>query len=245
MEFPLTSGYFYKAKVNKDGFFGKCKPCCKEYKRKYSEDNKEAIANRQKQYEKVNSIPIAERHKKYSIENKESIIANSRIWYQANRIEILERHREYCRVNAVSLSEKNKKRYKKNRDLVLAYRKKYVQENPEIARLNCHKYKARKRKLPNTLTLEQWENIKEHFNNSCAYCGEEKPLTQEHYVALSKGGEYSYDNIIPACKSCNSSKWNHEGKGWFRGQEFYTISREKKILNHLGYKRDRQQLSIF
>jgi 5-methylcytosine-specific restriction endonuclease McrA len=33
-------------------------------------------------------------------------------------------------------------------------------------------------------------------------------LTQDHVTAVSRGGEHSADNVVPACRSCNSRKSN-------------------------------------
>ena len=69
--------------------------------------------------------------------------------------------------------------------------------------------------MPATLTLKQWEQIKKDFDYKCAYCGITETehynqfnerLHQEHFYAMSKGGGLTHNNIIPACKSCNSSK---------------------------------------
>ena len=34
--------------------------------------------------------------------------------------------------------------------------------------------------------------------------------------ALSRGGRYTLDNIVPACGSCNASKCNDEVTSWLR-----------------------------
>lgn len=47
---------------------------------------------------------------------------------------------------------------------------------------------------------------------SCKYCGvafsEKTPPTIDHVIPLSKGGTHTKDNIVLACKSCNSKKGN-------------------------------------
>ncbi|WP_395087643.1 HNH endonuclease, partial [Ilumatobacter sp.] len=35
-------------------------------------------------------------------------------------------------------------------------------------------------------------------------------------LALSRGGRYTLDNIVPACRSCNASKSNGEVTTWMR-----------------------------
>ena len=35
-------------------------------------------------------------------------------------------------------------------------------------------------------------------------------------LPLSRGGRYTLENIVPACRSCNTSKCNDEVTGWLR-----------------------------
>jgi 5-methylcytosine-specific restriction endonuclease McrA len=58
------------------------------------------------------------------------------------------------------------------------------------------------------LTYTQWEEIKLSQNYRCAICGEEKPLTRDHIIPLSRGGAYTKSNIQGLCGSCNSIKHN-------------------------------------
>ena len=40
----------------------------------------------------------------------------------------------------------------------------------------------------------------------CCYCGRQDDLTLDHLVPQFKGGWHSADNLVVACRSCNSSK---------------------------------------
>lgn len=42
----------------------------------------------------------------------------------------------------------------------------------------------------------------------CSYCGNPGG-TLDHVIPLVGGGEHSEDNLVGACRSCNSSKWAH------------------------------------
>ncbi len=42
--------------------------------------------------------------------------------------------------------------------------------------------------------------------DACCYCGSQLDLTLDHLVPQFKGGEHSADNLVVACRSCNSSK---------------------------------------
>ena len=66
------------------------------------------------------------------------------------------------------------------------------------------------------LTDEQWVALQEAWGG-CAYCGaSDRPLQRDCLLALSRGGRYTLDNIVPACGSCNASKCNDEVTSWLR-----------------------------
>jgi 5-methylcytosine-specific restriction endonuclease McrA len=68
----------------------------------------------------------------------------------------------------------------------------------------------------NDLTDEQWFRLVEAWAG-CAYCGStDVPLQRECVLAISRGGRYTLDNVVPACRSCNASKCNAEVTGWMR-----------------------------
>lgn len=164
--------------------------------------------------------------KQYYEDNKEILTEKKKQYRQ----EHLEQSKQYCRENKETLAE---------------YLKQYQKEHLEEYRVRNQRRNARKRLLPSSLTIQQWEEIKEHFNNECAYCGKELPLAQEHVIPLSKGGEYTHNNIICACGSCNSSKGAKLLNDWYPQHEYYSNKRENKILKYLGYtEKGIQQLSI-
>lgn len=58
-------------------------------------------------------------------------------------------------------------------------------------------------------TDQQWHDMKEAYQNRCAYCGKQtSELERDHIVPLTRGGQHTRSNILPACKSCNSRKGN-------------------------------------
>ncbi|MCK0176683.1 HNH endonuclease [Mycolicibacterium sp. F2034L] len=80
---------------------------------------------------------------------------------------------------------------------------------------------ARRRKrrvaaVVNDLTPAQWAAIKAAWPG-CAYCGATGVALQRDCVmAISRGGRYTLDNVVPACAACNASKCNDEVTGWLR-----------------------------
>lgn len=80
---------------------------------------------------------------------------------------------------------------------------------------------ARRRKrrvaaVVNDLTDAQWATIKAAWDG-CAYCGKTTgPMQRDCVMAISRGGRYTVDNVVPACGACNASKCNDEVTGWLR-----------------------------
>ncbi len=68
----------------------------------------------------------------------------------------------------------------------------------------------------NDLTDQQWLALQQAWGG-CAYCGATGVVLQRDCVLpVSRGGRYTLDNVVPACRSCNTSKWNSEVTGWLR-----------------------------
>ena len=66
------------------------------------------------------------------------------------------------------------------------------------------------------LTDAHWTTLKALWGG-CAYCGDTSGALQRDCVLpISRGGRYTLDNVVPACRSCNTSKCNTEVTGWLR-----------------------------
>lgn len=68
----------------------------------------------------------------------------------------------------------------------------------------------------NDLTADEWLALVEAWG-ACAYCGRtEGPLQKDCVQPISRGGRYTFENVVPACGSCNASKSNAEVTSWLR-----------------------------
>jgi 5-methylcytosine-specific restriction endonuclease McrA len=66
------------------------------------------------------------------------------------------------------------------------------------------------------LTDAEWGVILDAWA-ACAYCGADGPALQKDCVLpISRGGRYTLENVVPACRSCNASKCNDEVTSWMR-----------------------------
>jgi len=229
-ELSATNDFFYVKKDNGDGLRNECKECFIKRTKQYQQENKIAIANHKKIYRQKNKPIIAEKGRRYRQQNKEQIALH--------RKQYLEETKEYW-------IDYRKRYYAKNKDYIIKRNNKWTKNNPDKQRKYDQARMARKKQLPATLTEQQWRIIKDYFNNRCAYCGKELPLQQDHFISLFKGGEYTHNNIIPACISCNASKRERDFKQWYPNQKFYSKKREKAILKFLGYTEHAgQQLAL-
>jgi 5-methylcytosine-specific restriction endonuclease McrA len=78
------------------------------------------------------------------------------------------------------------------------------------------KRKRRMAKVEHDLTPAQWAQLKEAWGG-CAYCdAADVALQKDCVLPISRGGRYTLDNVVPACRSCNASKCNSETTSWLR-----------------------------
>jgi len=204
-----------------------------QYQTEYAQSNQQSVADYQKQYNIDNKEYLSNQHKEYSkgyyIMNKESLDNSNKIYYRLNREMVLNRSRQY---------------YSDNSEYVIKRCNIYRKNNKEKYITIAQRSRTRKQGLSSTLTNKQWGIIKKDFNNRCCYCGEEKPLAREHFLALSKKGEFTINNVLPSCCSCNSSKGTKDFFIWYPKYKYYDKKREVKILKYLNYKNNIQQLTF-
>lgn len=53
------------------------------------------------------------------------------------------------------------------------------------------------------------ENVFKRDGFKCQYCGTSKELTLDHLIPKAKGGKTTWNNLVTACKRCNSKKGNY------------------------------------
>lgn len=149
--------------------------------------------------------------------------------------EHLEEQAQYRDNNREKRRAHSRQYYKDNRESESARASRYLDSNPERFCAASQRRRARLLAADATFTEQQWLKCLEHFNHRCAYCGQSQEtchvLQREHVIPLLEGGGYMAGNIVPACKSCNSSKRNTPVHEWlvrkFGDQE------AKQILAHI------------
>lgn len=59
-----------------------------------------------------------------------------------------------------------------------------------------------------------WSAVVARHGCACVYCGLSVDMTLDHVIPRSRGGSDSVDNLVPACRSCNSSKGARTPDEW-------------------------------
>ena len=163
--------------------------------------------------------------------------------YSDKREELLEQKKEYYRKNSDKIKARSKKYYWENTEKYRDAYNKWQKENTVARRIINERRRTREENSVANLSEKEWNKIKSYFLDSCAYCGvSEKDhlkirgerLHHEHIVPLSNGGSYTKDNVIPACRSCNSSKGKNDLFDWYRKSGVYDNDRANKIVEYVS-----------
>ena len=80
-------------------------------------------------------------------------------------------------------------------------------------------------------TLAKDDRLKLFLPQVCSYCASAHQLAADHLIPLNLGGPDVGDNLVWACRSCNSSKRNLDMIEWLRKQNrFPTILLLRRYL---------------
>jgi 5-methylcytosine-specific restriction endonuclease McrA len=81
------------------------------------------------------------------------------------------------------------------------------------------------------LTDTQWAALTAAWGG-CAYCGATgTELQRDCILAISRGGRYTLENVVPACGPCNASKSNGEVTRWLRRRR---LDERQFLLRHVA-----------
>lgn len=106
--------------------------------------------------------------------------------------------------------------------------KRWREANPTLVRLIKNRRAARLAGArSNGVGLHEWQEICAwHANKAgetmCAYCKKARANTIEHVVPIARGGRDEASNVLPACRTCNSSKGASLIWEWCRARELLT-----------------------
>lgn len=144
------------------------------------------------------------------------------------------KRQEYLRLYEKSAKRKqSRKLYQNSEAGKLIQNRFWHSEKGKISRLiSSNRRRIRKQQNPSIpYNTAQIQNLKEEFDNCCAYCGtQSEKLTVDHIVPIALGGADAINNLVPCCMSCNCRKCDTPVEEWYLSQPFFSEVRYKKIL---------------
>jgi 5-methylcytosine-specific restriction endonuclease McrA len=167
-------------------------------------------------------------HRCYAVIKRKGLPMQERVCRTCGRVDLLTPSRAahpYCSTECYAASMRKPETYKYRRDpeerrqrsaryrachraQVNEKQMEWYHKNKERAYHNVDVRRARKAGAKvGSFPSGWWKRMLSAHGNRCAYCGrDDMPLTKDHVVPISRGGAHSIENIVPACKSCNSRK---------------------------------------
>lgn len=175
--------------------------------------NKDRLAEYNREYQAANRNKIAERKRVARDVDREATRSKWRDDYWANKAKRKKLWDAWYVKNRESVLAYNNQKRAGNLEYFRAQNRLYERNHKGRSRFKEERRRSRKAGLPATLTNEEWDAILLAHSHQCAYCGikpatGERVLEQDHVIPVTAGGGYTADNIVPACKSCNSAKGN-------------------------------------
>lgn len=247
--FPATPEYFRIDSRNKNGISNPCRVCKLLESREYFQRS---------------DIQEKERSRKNSPEYKEKQKSHRNTpEYLASQREYAKTPAQRARVKRYKQDPKNKKRASEKRKTpkfrakkradqrqrrlnpIIKQKEKDYRQRPEVKENyleHTQRRRSLQRLLPYTMTVQDKQRAVEYFDGCCPVCGRQfsdlfsdRTLSWDHWwVAQSKGGAFTSDNILPLCHGfdgCNNSKHNRTPEEWLN--ERYGKRKARQILERI------------
>lgn len=135
---------------------------------------------------------------------KSCVQIKSKQWLENNR----QRNIESCKARYLANPESYKKRSKEwainNPDWKAQTNRQYQLNNPHVYRATKQRRKIRKAQNGEyAISNKEWIKL---YSSPCIYCGSNKDIQADHVIPIARGGTHGIGNLVPACKTCNTSK---------------------------------------
>ncbi|MEO2014840.1 MAG: HNH endonuclease signature motif containing protein [Fuerstiella sp.] len=102
-----------------------------------------------------------------------------------------------------------------------ALRDRFTKYQPVHHMIRARLFKGLKNGTMAMRSLYDDERIKMTVPNACYYCGSMDNPSIDHLIPRVKGGADDADNLIRACRSCNSSKHGRDMLDWMNGRNAF------------------------
>lgn len=104
--------------------------------------------------------------------------------------------------------------------------------NSEAVRKKAYQSNYSRKHGLNSIPQQYLTELFEKFDGMCAYCQKNKAESVDHIIPVSKGGNSVPGNLLPCCKSCNSSKHNKNVFEWLASKP--DLSPHPEVPDYIG-----------
>ena len=154
-------------------------------------------------WRKANPDRAKESKRVYNAANRKKLRASRKAYYAAHKEDEAKRNRLYRETHP----EYDRLWQETHKESVRLRVRAYAIANPDVHRATMGRRRAQKLGAVATLTAAQWKAIVVAYKGRCAYCGKKpQKITQDHVLALARGGHHTAENVVPACMPCNFRK---------------------------------------
>lgn len=222
-ELPATIVYFSRDTRKRDGLFSSCRDCERERAQQLYAQNIERRREKALLYGAQHRQEKKDYARQYRADNPEKVKKSFAAWQKPN----LEK-----------IKADQRRRYAED-----------PETGREKSRLKGRRRRARKRNLPDTLTVSQFERCLDYWGHKCAICGRERGsnhiIVEEHWIPLSdprpdNPGTVA-TNILPMCHSikggkhgCNNTKNARNPQEWLT-EKLGEFGAKRKLIEIRAY----------
>lgn len=205
---------FRRSRRNPSGYASPCLECHRAANRQWRTENPELDRTIKRRYAETHVEYNRARGRRRYYENRDVLKAQQKAYAESHREERRAYKRAYDAKHRASHRTYNQVRRQNPvvRARMIANAKAWRENNRQRWQQRNNLASAKRRALlyqapVNDLTLADWERRVAEFGGRCAYCGRQTAeIQQDHVVPVSRGGNHTRGNIVPACKPCNARK---------------------------------------
>lgn len=201
-ELPLTSEFWHKHKGRKSGFSHKCKDCSNELLKEWNKNNPEKSR---------------EHSKKKASRHATEANARAKAWYENNKEYASERNRNYRREHSDRIKAQKKDRRLKNPEHFRQLAQASYQRNRTLFLMHTKRRHNRIKGAGGKHTAVEIRALYQQQNGRCFHCNADLSVVayeEDHWIAVSRGGNDNIENIRLLCPTCNRSKGNKFPHEW-------------------------------
>jgi len=129
-----------------------------------------------------------------------------RDWMRHNPEKAREAMRRWRRRHPAEHNAEGRDYYARHKERLAPYFATYIRTHRELRQAIRARRRSRELAAEGNHTTEQWLALLQTYGYRCTYCGADGSLEPDHRIPLARGGTNYIENIVPACRRCNTRK---------------------------------------